>query len=54
MSSALQVPGVEIRGEWREGCEAVLPELSTTLPAQRGRRDVALRTLSTHGRQDRS
>ena len=33
MSSAPQVPGVEVRGEWRDGCEQVLTEEFLTLPA---------------------
>jgi malate synthase len=34
MSSAPQVPGVEIRGEWREGYEQVLTEESLALLAR--------------------
>ena len=34
MSSAPQVPGVEVRGEWREGYEEVLTEQALTLLAR--------------------
>ena len=33
MSSAPPVPGVEVRGQWREGYERVLTQESPGLPA---------------------